>query len=56
MCLTWISHYFFQHFHEVDPIIIPILQTRKLRFSEVTLYAPDNAAQKVAEPDLNLCF
>lgn len=49
-----LSHYFFQYLHEIDSIIIPILQTRKLRFNEVKLYAPMTQLKKWQNWDLNL--
>lgn len=54
--LSGLSHYFFQHLHEVESIITPILQTRKLRFSEVKVYASEDPVQKVANRDLNQDF
>lgn len=54
--LHGLSHYFFQHFHEVDTVIIPILQTRKLRSVRLSLYAPDDTVQNVENQDLNLGF
>ena len=52
--LHGLSHYFSQHLYEVDSGIIPILQTRKLRFSELKLCAPMTQFKKWQNWNFNL--
>lgn len=54
--LRALSHCFFQHLHEVDMLIVPTLQTSKLKSKEVKLYAPDDTVQRVAGPGFEPMF